>query len=334
MLLGYVAALQKEHLRRFLREHEERITGNKVQLVERLQQALDTGATSYEELVELLDEIEPWGKQHVTLYDAPSFALESWKDTARFHARLKEHRLGKYLNKTLPLILPPKLALSTIEHTPERLRVVAVERREAWERDEDRDLEDETEEGSPVELRAFVHQVTRGIIAFDWDLVSNTAMLQITQLPTRFRYEHAVERFRELVKSWLDVDAFPQTDLSPAIRYLYKRERNDDGLTRSHGIDYSTAHGRRLSGRSASAKDPLLGETVIDDALDSVCENGVGRQGNFYWLPAADGVNPLKDEVHVIVLAEQRRINFPTPNDEVAIRYVLQGLRAACEPTT
>jgi hypothetical protein len=38
----------------------------------------------------------------------------------------------------------------------------------------------------------------------------------------------------------------------------------------------------------------------------------------------------LTSDVHVIVVGAQNRINFPTPNDEPSVRYVLSRIRSHC----
>jgi hypothetical protein len=73
------------------------------------------------------------------------------------------------------------------------------------------------------------------------------------------------------------------------------------------------------------------GEPYIDEALDSVRKHGLGHLGNFYWLKGTQPgpvANPLTGEVHVIIVGASSRINFPTPNTEDVVRYVLHRVRA------
>jgi hypothetical protein len=65
--------------------------------------------------------------------------------------------------------------------------------------------------------------------------------------------------------------------------------------------------------------------------MNSVRANGVGHLGNFYWLPhgkPGPAANALRAEVHVIIVGAKSRINFPTPNTEEVVRYVLHSVRA------
>ncbi len=288
------------------------------------------GALSLSTIVQYLDEVIPWGKQHVYLYTGPQTSIDNWRKTAWVAKLLKKHRFGKYLNASLPLALPKEMKVSSILHNPSRLRITAIKRRVWWERNEEYDGATITEEGDDVQLRAFVHTVTRSLVAFEWDLLANTAFLQISQLPTGFDYAEVAEEFFELIAEWLNIETFSLVDLRSPIKKLHELEEAGAGETRSHGINYRTLQGRHLEAKSASAADPLLGDTAIDSALSAVRKTGVGHLGNFYWLPNPVGnpvPNPLGGEMHVIIVGAKNRVNFPTPNVEQGIRYVLSRIR-------
>lgn len=324
-------ALKKVQIGEFLSRCKLTKSGTKEQIRTRIEDALGDGTLSLSEVVQFLDEVIPWGKQHVYLYRGPQSSIADWRKTAWVTQLLKKHRLGKYLNATLSLVLPEKMKVSSILHDGNRLRITAIKKREWWERDPDYDSSTVTNEGDEVELRAFVHRVTRSLVAFEWDLVANTAFLQISQLPTGFRYEDVAQEFFDLIAGWLDIKQFAIVDLRPAITKLHELEEAGNGETRSHGINYRTLHGRRFEGKSASPADPLLGEPVIDAALGAIRNTGVGHLGNFYWLPgngANPGVNPLESEMHVIIVGAHHRVNYPTPNVEQTVRHVLSRIRS------
>lgn len=331
-VVEYLFALTKAEIEPFLQERNIPISGTKPQLRERLQEKLDKRHVSYIELVDYIDEIEPWSAHHVYLLDGPQRSLTSmdfWKDLNKVKAYLTSHKIIRFLNKKKPLILPPDLSLSSIQHSGNNLRIIAVERRDSYERQEELDDLEETEDGDEIQYRAYRHIIARGLMIFEWDMRLNTATLQITQLPSHWTYEDAVKRFHKLVHAWLDIGLFPKKDLRPAIGYLHLLEKKKTGEVRSHGIEYVTMSGRKLGGKSASSKDPLLGgEAVIDSALEGMRQEGTGQTGNFFFLPYEG--TPLIDPVHVYLLADKERINFPTANPEAAIRHVVKKIRAAC----
>ena len=330
-LIDFVLALRKSHVQEFLARAELPRSGTKSDLRDRIQEALEEGHLTHEQLVDLLDTAAPWGKQHVLLYAGPRSNLQLWKDPDQFREHLNRHRLGKLFNARLPLILPDKLMLSSITHADGSLRVTAVQKREYTERTPEHDEAKETVAGKRISLRAYTHHLSRTLVAFEWDLNANAAILQITQLHSDTLYEKVAEEFAGLVGNWLDIRLFSAVDLRPVIRKLHELEGNGHAEARSHGFQYRSLQGRRVAAHSPSARDSVLGETVIDHAMDSVGKNMVGHLGNFYWLAAANGSrppNPLKGEVPVIIVADKSRVNFPSPNTEDVIRYVLHRVRA------
>jgi hypothetical protein len=330
-LLDFALAVKKTHIQDFLKRVNLQRSGTKPDLRERLQAAFDEGHVTYEQVVDFLDSVAPWGKQHVFLYTGPRGDLQSWKDPDRVRQHLKSHGVGKFFNARLPLILPDKLTLSSITHADGKLRVTAVQRQEYAERTPEHDDQKETEKGERIILKAYMRHLSRTLVAFEWDLDANTAMLQITQLHTDTLYEEVAAEFFGLVGGWLDMKPFGAVDVRRAIRGLHELEGNGRAETRSHGIHYRTLQGRRLSAHSPSPRDSVLGEPVIDQAIDNVGRNGVGHLGNFYWLAETRPgpvVNPLEGDVHVIIVGDKSRINFPTPNNEEVVRYVLHRVRA------
>lgn len=330
-IIQYLMELKGDSIREFLASHGLPKSGTKPELRERIQEYLDEGALKYKDLVKFIDTAAPWGKQHVFLYEGPESEVRKWQKNEYVSNVLTEIGLSKYLNSRLPLILPETLTLSSIEYPRGReLKIYAVERREHWERKREYD-ERKTQENQKIELRAYVNQVIRGIIVFRWNLVSNNAILQISQLPSGSKYEEVEGRFAELIGSWLNIELFQKLDLRPVIRKLHELEETGTPEARSHSIGYRTRGGRTVSAQSPTPHDSVLGEKMLDSALSSVRRQGVGHIGNFYWLPSsanpANG-NPLEKEVHTIIVGNKARINFTTPNKKEDVEYVLSRVRA------
>ena len=244
---------------------------------------------------------------------------------------MKQHHLGKFFNARLPLVLPEKLTLSSVTHGDGKLRITAIQKRVYTERRPEYDEQKETEIGERITLKAHVHHLTRTLAALEWDLDANVAMLQITQLQEDGDYEELAQQFAELTKRWLDMKLFSPVGLRQLIHTLYEIEKNSKAEVRSHGIDSRSLQGRRVSVRSPSPRTSVRGEQFLDDAMESVRKNSVGHLGNFYWLKGIQpgpALNPLTGEVHVIIVGAKTRVNFPTPNTEDVVRYVLQRVCA------
>jgi len=330
LIITDLLALKKAQIGDFLAGVGLPKSGTKEALRARIEESIEDGALTLTQIVQFLDSVIPWGKQHVYLFKGPTSSIADWRKKEWVEELLKQHRLGKYLNANLPLVLPDKMKVSSILHDSNRLRITAIKRRDWWERNPEYDDTGKTDEGEDLELRAFVHRVTRSLVAFEWDLVANNAFLQISQLPRGFDYDQVANEFFELIDDCLDRSLFSLLDLRPAITKLHALEETGAGETRSHGINYRTLQGRRFEGKSASPADPLLGEAAIDAALTAVRKSGVGHLGNFYWTPTNGAATALDSEVHVIVVGFRNRVNFPTPNNEETVRYVLSRIRSHC----
>jgi hypothetical protein len=165
---------------------------------------------------------------------------------------------------------------------------------------------------------------------FTWNLISNNATLQISQLPTGSKYEEEEIKFAELINPWLNLNSFTKLDLRRVIKKLHELEANGIPEARSHGLSYLSQGGRRITAQSPTPQDSIFGEQEVDIALKSIRDRGVGNIGNFYWLPksinSANG-NPLEREVHTIIVGNKSRINFTTPNKKEDIEYVLSRVR-------
>jgi hypothetical protein len=208
--------------------------------------------------------------------------------------------------------------------------LTAVQKREYRERTPEHD-EEKQANGERIFLKAYKDHQTRTLAAFEWDLNANVAMLQITQLQEDGDYEELAEQIASLVKPWLNLNQFVVVDLRPLIAKLHEMEKNDQAEIRSHGVDYRTLQGRRVSARSPDPRTSVSGEPVVDNAMEGIRKNSVGHLGNFYWLAAKRpglGTNPLSGDVHLIIVGARSRINFPTPNTEDVVRYVLHRVRA------
>lgn len=331
-ILQYVLELRKDYIVGFLKERELARSGTKQDLRERIQEYLAGDQLNFAELVELLNTIVPYGKQHVYLYDGPEGEVDTWRDRTKATNILTQNELLQYTEASLPLALPKDLSLTRIRYEPERrLSVVAVERRDHWERLPDRDRKT-VSAGVEIEFRAFAHQVTRGIIIFNWDLVGNMAQLQISQLASGNQYETIAKSFADATASWLRLSTFGIVDIGRAIAHLHELEERGHPEARYHGIGYRTPGGRSVYAQSPMARLSVFGETPVDNAMRDIRGQGsLGHIGNFYWLPRDVNPahnNPLEKEVHTILVGNKKRVNLTTPNKESDIQYVLSRVRA------
>ena len=221
--------------------------------------------------------------------------------------------------------MPDEMTPTSVEVSTKRIRVNLVRRREWWEPIPDLNKKGRTRLGEEIEYRAFVHKVIRSYVAFEWNLVANTAMLQISQLPARTRYENVRQEFAGLVAPWLDMTQFSVLDMHGIILKLLELERKKKSFTRAHGFDIHSQLGRSITAKSGIGNTSVFGEPSVDAVFDSMSRKGIGNNGNFYWLPRRG--NPLRKELRVMIVGSKNRINFTAPSDESTVRHVLSDIR-------
>jgi hypothetical protein len=222
-LLTFLLALRLDRVREFLGRKGIARYGNRAHLRKRVEESLGAGTITVADIVDFLDEVEPWSKQHVFLYEGGDGLVEDWQDPDQRRAQLARAGVAELLDARFPLVLPEELTLSPITVEDGRfVTIAAVERREYREREPSRDRVEVDAVGRTVHLMAYVHFVTRGLLIFRWDLLTNTATLHITQAARGYDYGDAERRFAQLVQPFLTFDRFSHTDLQRLIRRLHE----------------------------------------------------------------------------------------------------------------
>ena len=211
-----------------------------------------------------------------------------------------------------------------MEHTSKQPRVSSVRLREWYEHEKDFEKKGKTPQGESIDFRAYVHRTIRNFICFDWNLTSNTAMLQISQLPGRIRYRNVKTEFENCVKPWLEMSRFSLVDLHQAILNLCELEMTGNGITRAHGFEIQSLQSRSISAKSGAGSVSVFGEDSVDSVFESMAEDGVGNLGNFYWLPRRGSI---KEELRVVLVGSKNRVNFTAPSNEKIVRRIIADIR-------
>jgi hypothetical protein len=334
-LVSHVMALRKDFVQALLAEGQ--ITSaerhqRKADLRSVLRRAIDDGRLTIERVVKFLDEHEPGGKQHVFLWRPKKTYNDAWKDTAAVRSRLRRRGATKdLLNASIPLLMPEELELSSIHIKDGVIDVVAIEARRYFERDDRYDDETTSEDGLPVELRAYVERVARSTVLLRWDVQHRHAAMHITQATSRGvprdHYDETAKRFGQVVSSWLDLSEFKPVNLHKAIHALQDRERrNAKALTRSRRGRWETDDGSEVEAISASTDESLFADSRVAAAVNQVSDQDSGRSGNMYWLNTDE--NPLREPLHLVIVAGDSRVNFMQPSSPQAVTYVVEQLRS------
>jgi hypothetical protein len=333
-LVDYVLSLRSDRIRGLLIAYGIPSSGPKRTLRERLVAELGEETISVEQIAAFLDQVEPWGSQHVYLYDVGDQISGEWADSEAVLLALGERGLADLVAQPLTLTLPDELTLSAIVLHDDLIEIRAVDARRYTERLPELDKEDSVGD-LPIEYRAYAQRVSRGLLTLRWDLGNSQAALHISKGHRSYDYEDAEADFADLVSDWLPLKGnFTRLNLHPAIKTLAKKERDrDNPMTRSARVGLQSAGGREIDISSASVHTGAAGEKPIDEAVEAIAKVSRGRLGNHYWLGKGDFSgygNPLEEELHTMILARDSRIHFMTPSSKEAVAYVLGRVRSLC----
>jgi hypothetical protein len=310
-LVDLLLSHKAEYLREFFREHDISGAGNKQELRERILAGLGNHTLTLSGLVDLLDRIEGWGKQHVYMLNVPPAFSTRWRDTAWVTGHLNRHHLGEMINQKMPLILPSDPRLSAVLATDTRIQFVWIEKR-TWEERTDVQFR-----GDEI-IRTYRIYKARGITAFDWDLTSSTAMLRIQQLPRKSNYKEKKDHFLATLKPLFDVDQLVPVSIGRSIKNIENADEVD-----SRQVNYKTPSGSETRFKSSSRTMGYSADKSITQARNALGTSVLGYYGNFYWKEQA----PLSQRIHIKIYPEDQRVGMLSQCSESEVRHVLSRIR-------
>ena len=332
-LVSELVALTTEQRLDFMAANSLPISlSNKGEVRERISDGLKAGDFGHEAIIGYLDSVVPWGKQHVFLFKGPKLELKkTWqkKSWVMNHLKQNAEKIHDLVGNPRFVGLPDELTPVSVEFTRERFAINMVRRRDWVDRDSTFDKKSKTPAGEAVELRAFVHRSIRNFVAFEWDLKRNAAVLRISQLAGKVKYETVKDEFTDLVADWLNLGTFEVLDIQSAIRKLLTQEKNGAGITQSHHYQVETMAGRTVSSSSNSSDLSVFGEKTTDKVFESIPASAIGNVGNFFWLPLPG--NPLSEKFRVELVGSKKRVNFTAPSSKPIVERVLSDIRKHCK---
>ena len=317
IVLDYLMSHKKAFVQGSLRARNLAFSGTKEALRTRLEGYLGDGQLNSLELVTLLNRIEGWGNQHIYLYTSPDRSLSAWTSEQSAREHLGTLGLADLLNRQRSLVLPDEPTLSSIEWSPDRLRFIWIEKRQWEERLTEKDMQK-----NDIIWRAYHINRSRGLVAFDLDLISGRAMLMIQRLPSGTQYELTRNRFEEELEPMIGLSHFERVRVSEAIHGI---EVSDE--VRRRQLAYQTRRGGKAAFTSANQSWDTYADPDLERAGQALGGETAGLLGNFYWLPVRD---QLEREIHVKLYSSDQRVGIFGEHREKDVRYVLSRINYYC----
>lgn len=169
ILVDILLGLRMDRVQTFMRPFGLATSGTKSDLRERVQEAVVARVIPISALIDYLDLVEPWGRQHVIMLEAEQSVGQGWRRADGVRRRVSDADMAELLDGRRRRRLPERLALSSIDFDGESLAITAVERRDYPERAPGLDRVERTEDGQVLELKAYRHVVTRRVLTLRWN---------------------------------------------------------------------------------------------------------------------------------------------------------------------
>ena len=324
-LVRLTADLTSARLQEFFEVMELERQPSKRSYLAKIEEIAGTKRLPLAAIADLFDRLAPSSRQHVFLLKSPQGLAREFRESLseRVESIMKRHGLT---GSRRTVLTPPSPTLASIVTSgTASIQFNVVSTIETHEYDSELNFERTDENGDQIEFRAYRKEISRCVSILRWNLVSGEAQLQVTQLSSEGDYDRAWTGVSGILAPDLHIELFENIDLPAAIRRLHESAERPTPEVRVQMADYNSPLGRRLSGRGSTTKHSLSGEALVDKAMKTIRDSGVGRLATFYWQPQPP---TLTEEVRVQVVAEQNRLNFSTNNDEAAIAHILARVRA------
>jgi hypothetical protein len=311
LLVEMILSYKKDYVKEFLKEKKLAYSFlNKKELKKGLLGYIEKEKLQKKELVELLDNIEEFGNQHVYFYDNSSQYITELKDENFIKNILEEKKLTDLYNNFKPIIIPQKREITSISHNEKSFKIKWVEKRTKKEFIDEQIKEDKL-------LQTWQLHAKRAINTFKVDLITGNSELTIQRLPTGFGYDLVRDEYFKMLSDIIDLSTFSPITFRSAIKKL-----DDEPMVKRSGIKFSTVDDGEISFRSQNNKRDYKSSPSLKGARDGLGDNITGKYGNFYWLP--DGT--ISNRIHTHVYPN--RIGILGEYEEKELNYVFSRIRS------
>jgi hypothetical protein len=330
LLLRHLEALRSDLIRELLRAQAVKPLGTtKAETLERALSAINQGEISWDALVAYLDSIEPFGKQHVMLYETDG-ELTDWTEES-VATIIADAGLENLWQVNQPIAAPDEMQLSSIGVTDGQLEVYAISRRSYLKRRNDLDNTG-TVDNPDIETIAYERVPVRGWVRMVVDLGSGRVSIHMSQLGRKADYQMLLEDFLRLIETWFPVGGLETIDLGKAVKSLHEAWENGEYEASPQKLQYESPDGIQSSLSSSTRKQAVLGQAIgLDEAAKKMKETGAGAGANLYFQSSSEGApaaqNPIDDPVHVEIVVSDGRINFRRPVRAEDLDYVMRRIR-------
>lgn len=310
ILVEMIFSYKMEYVINFLKEKKLKNNfANKTELKKALLSYIEHEEIQETELVELLDNIEEYGNQHVYLFENSSNYINKLKEETFVKELLEENDLLDLYNDFKPVIIPNELEITSVSHNRSFFKIKWVEKRRKKVL-----VDEEIAENEIVQRYQFLTK--RAINTFKIDLLTGNSELAIQKLPSGSGYDTLRDDYVNMLNDILDMDTFSSLTLRKAI----KRLDNETNINRKK-IKFDTVDDAGITFNSQNSEEDYKSSPSLRGARVALGDEVMGNYGNFLWLPNES----LTKRVHTHIYPN--RVGVLGEYDERELDYVFSRIR-------
>lgn len=310
-LIGAILSHKKEHTQTFLGNRKLPFSFTKKALFSILAKGLDEEKFSETDLIDLLDDIEEFGNQHIYIYNCNPDYLKVLRNPTYIQAKLEENSLDDLFNNKYRIFIPDNIELSQVIHDGKILKFKWVEKRN-WKIP----LEERREDDKYIET--YQINTTRGVTTFRVDLITGNTELMIQRLPTGTHYQEIKDDYLHKLNNIIELYSFQPTRLLRVIRFIEGSKEVD-----KRQINFETISGAKVVFKSRGKEVDYTSDPNLNSARTALGQNVSGSLGNFYWRPNEF----LARSIHTHIYPRDDRVAIFGQCVEREVNYVLSRIR-------
>jgi hypothetical protein len=276
--------------------------------------------THKEHLYNFVNKVQEWGRQHIFLFRSlPEIRADFKKlNFESLQKILIKEEIDLRLNESRPLFMPGKNGFELFKVTLDegkRLSLIWAERRVFYSRYEG---EDYIDKDSGLEYRAWKSHQSRGILIFDWNLLTGQMMVRVSQAENKSTYDNGRRHVLQSIESILKIPAksWSKLDIRKCIANI-----KDSGEVSTKKFNQETQSGGKQSLQSRDKKHGIEVDRELLDASKAMKNKYASTYGNFFWK--VDDDEGLEKEVHTTIDSKSNSLLVYGIQTEDRVRYIL-----------
>lgn len=297
----------------------------------KLEELLAAQELSPSDLVQILNQLEGWGRQQIYLYQfaGGQSVKQQWLNPSWVENHFRQIGQQELLNNTRPIVLPEEPQLVSVEYdnSLHTVRFIWAQKRTMLERAEEEDPPPDRfravgeSELERIIYHAYRELTVRGIVSFEWDIDADEAMLMIRKLTGT---DYALVRNGRLSElgEFLPIQDFRAVPIAAVVTRL---DRSDEVVRRQ--LSFRSLNNEGTLTVASGNQEDVFADKVLEQARLQIIENVTGLSGNIRWKTE-------KNKTILIELygkiADDQRIGIPAQGLEEDIRHVLRRIRTYC----